>query len=605
MSIAQPATPFATRNPRAQHQAALTPPPTLVEQFYAEAKRQIVTGDYLRRKWVPLYGPRFYLLIKALRGHCDYDISEGEARCYPSETTLAEECRVSRRTIITWLARVKQGEEQKYPGLKVGDFCHHRHGKALQQFLRIKAKLRYDRHGQRSVKAVHDYFIRMDDPPVPEDVPLIWEKAHELAMQYLAAQAQEQERDARRREFETKAAQRAFSGPPDFTSNNVQNLHTQQCEKSAHNRLSLPASSYPDTDRTISERESAEMSIRNVNAAHSSKKALVLGKAASALEQQQTCSEVRREPRRPAGAPETNQTTKAAPTAFEQALRASEDEAGMLLVKVLRQYGDVDPVDGMGTILVALVEAGAPVERLRALIELGQHRLRRREERGGHIQRPQAYYIGTMQRLAQEAQEHGWDVAALEAQDQAKHTHILRQRAMRHHRYSIVPKAESAQEAQGAEAEAASDESRHESEVAALPAAGGYADADPSTSPEEGMGEEIDETWIDSLRSTITSSDGAERRVAIYWGFVEAELRKSQALSQARKNHLFGIQACAIDPAQPRELLLLCTASHTARFIELTLRAEIEAQRAKLLAREFDVIRAVTVPRLPNWAERQ
>jgi hypothetical protein len=211
----------------------------LVSQFYAEAKRQIVKGDYLRRKWLPLYGPRFYSLIKALRGHCSYDIKEGEAMCYPSETTLAQECGVTRRTIITWLARVEEGEEQQYPGLKVGDFCHPRHGAALQQFLRIKPKLRYDRAGQRSVKAVNDYFVRMDDLPVPEDVPLIWEKARQLAAQYLAHQAKEQEREARRQEFAAQAAQAAFSGPPDCTRNNVKYFHTQQCETSTHNLPSL------------------------------------------------------------------------------------------------------------------------------------------------------------------------------------------------------------------------------------------------------------------------------------------------------------------------------------------------------------------------------
>src|SRR5690348_15080484 len=146
-------TPGISRNPHAHDHEAFEPDPELVRQFYGEAKRQIVTGDYLRRCWLPLYGPRFYSLIKALRGHCSYDIKEGEATCYPSETTLARECGVTRRTIITWLARVEEGEEQKYPGLKVGDFCHPKHGKALQQFLRIKAKLRYDRAGQRSVKA--------------------------------------------------------------------------------------------------------------------------------------------------------------------------------------------------------------------------------------------------------------------------------------------------------------------------------------------------------------------------------------------------------------------------------------------------------------------
>ncbi|HLV98661.1 MAG TPA: hypothetical protein VKT82_08295 [Ktedonobacterales bacterium] len=104
-------------------QAPVTEPDSaLVEQFYAEATRLIVKGDYLRRKWLPFYGPRFYSLIKALRAHCSYDIKTGEAMCYPSETTLASACGVSRRTILYWLVRVKEGEEQE--GQKAGDFSH-------------------------------------------------------------------------------------------------------------------------------------------------------------------------------------------------------------------------------------------------------------------------------------------------------------------------------------------------------------------------------------------------------------------------------------------------------------------------------------------------
>src|SRR5690242_9309344 len=82
-----PATPDGTRgiscNSHVQGQEPFEPDRELVRQFVGDAKRQIVTGDYLRRKWLPLYGPRFYSLIKALRGHCSYEIKTGEAMCYP------------------------------------------------------------------------------------------------------------------------------------------------------------------------------------------------------------------------------------------------------------------------------------------------------------------------------------------------------------------------------------------------------------------------------------------------------------------------------------------------------------------------------------------
>ena len=245
------------------------PDPALVEQFYPKVKQEIVKGDYLRRKWQPLCGPRFYALIKAIRAYCSYAIKEGEAECYPSEETLARACGVTRRTIINWLARVKEGEGQELPGLRVGDFCHPRHGKALQQFLRIVPKLRYDPVGQRSVKGTHRYFIRMDDPPVPEDVPLIWAKAREMAVQYLERQAQEQEHDARRMDAEAKATRASSSCPTDCTYNNAQNLHSQQCEKNAHTRLFLTPQFNTDTPRSTQEEESAAQAIRSTQNAPS------------------------------------------------------------------------------------------------------------------------------------------------------------------------------------------------------------------------------------------------------------------------------------------------------------------------------------------------
>src|ERR1051326_6718979 len=120
------------------------PPPELVGQFYAQAKRQLVTGDYLRRRWQPLYGPRFYALIKAIRGYCSYEIKEGEAMCYPSEATLARACGVSRCTLIYWFQRSPEGRfarKVKVPagGVRWEDWTW----SALNAFLRIVPKRRY------------------------------------------------------------------------------------------------------------------------------------------------------------------------------------------------------------------------------------------------------------------------------------------------------------------------------------------------------------------------------------------------------------------------------------------------------------------------------
>src|ERR1051326_2863968 len=121
------------------------PTPELVGQFYAQAKRQLVTGDYLRRRWQPLYGPRFYALIKAIRGYCSYEIKEGEAMCYPSEETLARACGVSRCTLIYWFQRSPEGRfarKVKVPagGVRWEDWTW----SALNAFLRIVPKRRYD-----------------------------------------------------------------------------------------------------------------------------------------------------------------------------------------------------------------------------------------------------------------------------------------------------------------------------------------------------------------------------------------------------------------------------------------------------------------------------
>lgn len=241
------------------------PDPALVEQFYAEAKRQIVKGDYLRRKWLPLYGTRFSSLIKALRAHCSYDIKTGEAMCYPSETTLARECGVSRRTILYWLARVQAGKEQA--GQQVGDFCHPRHGVALQRFLRIMPKIRFDRVGQRSVKATNRYFIRMDDPAVPEDEPLIWAKARELAEHHLESQIQEQEHTARQQDFELRAAHTVSFHEATCTRNNAQILHTQQCAKTTHNRLFSTPLLNTDSHRSPQEGEDRSVLATRINQA--------------------------------------------------------------------------------------------------------------------------------------------------------------------------------------------------------------------------------------------------------------------------------------------------------------------------------------------------
>ncbi len=235
------------------------PDEALVRQFWNEAKRQIVTGDYLRRKWQPLCGVRFYGLVRALRAHCSYEIKDGEAMCFPSEETLARECGVTRRTIINWFQRSPEGRFARKVTLPTGEVRWEEwNWSALNHFLRIVPQLRYDPVGKRSVKTSNRYFIRMDDPPIPEDMLLIWAKARELARAHLESQAKAQEQEARRQEFEARIARAAAFGTTDFTYNNGKKVPTEQWEKSAQDRLCSPSLINFDFHRSTQEGESAK-----------------------------------------------------------------------------------------------------------------------------------------------------------------------------------------------------------------------------------------------------------------------------------------------------------------------------------------------------------
>jgi hypothetical protein len=410
------------------------PDPTLVEQFYAEAKRQIVKGDYLRRKWLPLYGPRFYSLIKALRAHCSYEIKAGEAMCYPSETTLARACGVSRRTILYWLVRVKAGEEQK--GQKAGDFCHPRHGEALQRFLRIMPKTRYDPVGQRSVKTTNRYFIRMDDPAVPEDEPLIWAKARELAAQHLASQRQEQEHTVRQQEFERRAAQAASSSEAVCTLNNAQILHTQQCAKTAQNRLFSPPLLNTDTHRSPQERDAplvmatrisqAEINTqKNRTQEHERDEHRATSTSKSNVASAQPREDLFRH------AVPLDEGEERRREEREAAMEAAYDAAGGVVRSLLEEFGDTNVRAGTAKALNALVAAGAPAEHMTALAYLARDRVRTFVLRGGRILDTQVgFYLTTLCNLAKEARRKGWQLEQIAAADRRRHERMIRHQGL-------------------------------------------------------------------------------------------------------------------------------------------------------------------------------
>jgi hypothetical protein len=412
--------------PEASTTGTFEPDARLVEAFYPQAKKLIVKGDYLRHKWQPRCGSSFTALIKAIRGHCSYKVKDGEEMCYPSEETLAKECGVTRRTIINWLAR-EQGCDAACGSCerckKRGQFCHKRHGEALQQFLRIKPQLRYDPKGHRSVRTSHHYFIRMDDPPVPEDVPLIWAKARELAMQAQERQTQEREREARRQEMEAKAARAASFGPGNCTYNNVKNGPSQQCETVAQDRLSSTSLFNTDFHRSTQGGERAVKAIQSnqVVANHQTNRTKNKeDRSGTASASPSNIASAQRDEdlfRCTASLADEDQEQEDA--RFQGAWEA----AGGIISSLLEEYGDASAVARRDAfkVLRAYLALGAPIERIGPLAYLAKDRVTAFKMRGGRILKTEAgFYVSTVCNLAHEARKKGWDVERIRKADQAK-----------------------------------------------------------------------------------------------------------------------------------------------------------------------------------------
>lgn len=430
-----------TQPPETSFTGTVEPDDTLVRAFYPQAKQMIVTGDYLRRKWQPLCGPRFYALIKAIRGYCSFSVKDGEALCYPSEETLARACGVTRRTIINWLVRVRPGEEERFPGKRVGDFCHQRHGDALQQFLRIVPQLRYDRVGQRSVKAVHHYFVRMDDPPLPEDIPLIWAKARELAIAHLGAQAKAREQEARRQEVEARTAQGASSGPAVCTYNNGKNVLPQQWEKCAQDRLSSTSPITSDFHRSAHGEELRTPAIGNGKGAVNKlvNKERDEENASSAAQESTSNIASAQHPedpfRRAAPLDEAGERRR---EEREAALAVAAEAAGGVIFSLLEELGDTNAAGGTRKLLASLVAVGAPPERMVDLAYLAHDRVRAFVLRGGRILDTRVgFYITTLCNLAKEARRKQWNVEKIAATDRRRHERAIRQGE--HHKPGHTP----------------------------------------------------------------------------------------------------------------------------------------------------------------------
>ena len=128
----------------------------------------------------------------------------------------------------------------------------------------------------------------------------------------------------------------------------------------------------------------------------------------------------------------TKQSEKTSHTPFNLALVHAERTTGGVLADLLREAGDPTPAVGMKTILIALVDAGAPLEKLVDLAYLGRNRVRRFLARGGRIKTTlPGFYINLMRNLANEAKGKRWDTVLIELEDQIKHEEALRRLASR------------------------------------------------------------------------------------------------------------------------------------------------------------------------------
>lgn len=377
------------------------PPPELVAQFLDDARKLITKGDYLRKRWMACYGYRFHALIITLRGFCSYSVKEGEVSCFPSYETIAKACKVSRRSVCYWMQRNEEGK-----------FIHPKYGEALNRFIRVQPRRRYDAKGQCQVQTSNLYLVRMDTPVVPEDDALVWEKAKELAIRALERQAQEQEQEARRQETECRAVRAGAFVERDCTPNAMQKVHSQSDAKSAQDRLSSTVIFYPDTHRSTQGGESAPQAIRNTqNAAYqptSEEEDEENAHSAASKSKSNGATAQRSEDQFRRAAPSVDKVWERDDARFQAAWKA----AGGVISSLLQEYGDAPAVARRDTfkVLRAYLALGAPIERIAPLAYLAREQVTDYKVRGGKILNEAAYYVSTACNLAPQARKKGWDV---------------------------------------------------------------------------------------------------------------------------------------------------------------------------------------------------
>ena len=399
----------------------------------------------------------------------------------------------------------------------------------LNRFVQVLPQQRYSQKHRRKVQTVNRFRVIWPIPPVPEE-----EASHTL-------RSSESQNETRKTSSSIPAANQVDPPPTCACARLcahekavVENLKMRQ-QSIVSSLVAEETISNVPFHRTIRERQPGSITLLSEdNRTPSPKKALGVGEASGVSTGQHWGRTRQKAPSRPLTRM-LRQSEQEPPTGFALALAEAERAVGGVLVDLLQQYGDPNPLVGMRTILVALVEAGAPVERLCELAYLGRNRLRRFQLRGGHIQTTvPGYFINLMRNLASEAKGKGWDTARMEREDRIKHDEILRRIAARGitkpggHAEGPEPDLEAADEEAEAITEPAPMEPRDASAYEALSAAGATADAEdpPPVAPEPAnylpecvavAETAVVETWRDHLPDPETSQ---LRAVSMLWGFV-------------------------------------------------------------------------------------
>lgn len=554
-------------------------------------------GDYLLERWLPLLGPDKYALVCVLHNLCYQNPASGELVTEFSLdlAELAAKIGKSRATVCRLLQRNAEGVivEGKPDGRPVPSL--------LNEFVQVLPQQRYSRTHGRKVQAVNRFKVTWPIPLVPGEESSVATRSSESQNETLRAAL------GPAATFQWNPALACACACPYVQAEaGVENLKMR--------RQRIVSSLVPEEItshgiyRTIRERQPDRVVVlRKSETTPSPEKALGGGEAGAATNEQRSEREgwraSRRTPSRLSRPPEQEP-----PAEFALALAEAEQVAGGVLVDLLQQYGDPNPLVGMRTILVALVEAGAPKERLGDLAYLGRNRLRRFQLRGGHIQTTvPGYYINLMRNLANEARGKDWEAARMEREDRLKHEEILCRIAARG---MVEPDArrgagrsEPEQDEEVAEAirAAAPEEPRETGAEEAPPPASAPPEAAPLPipAPASFLPDEVEvaeaakvATWWDHLPDP---RDGQLRAVSMLWGFVRDAI--SDHLNVARRSQLEALTP-KWDATRPRTLLLLCAMTYTARAAELSLRREIEPQIRNLLSDFFEEMQVVYAPGL-------